>query len=141
MPIDEHLARIGLGDLFIDTFPYSSGATANDVLWAGVPLLALTGTTMVSRMAGSLLGAIGLPELVAASHDDYVEKAVYCATHPDELAVLRSRLAAAKEARSGYFDTPRFVRHLEDGFRQIAARSREGLPAEHISVALRPPGK
>ena len=138
MPIDQHLARIGLGDLFIDTFPYSSGATANDVLWAGVPLLALTGTTMVSRMAGSLLGAIGLPELVATSHDDYVEKAVHCATHPDELAVLRNRLAAAKESRSGYFDTPRFVQHLEDGFRQIAARSREGLPPEHIGVALRP---
>ncbi|MET3497067.1 tetratricopeptide repeat protein [Variovorax boronicumulans] len=138
MPIDQHLARIGLGDLFIDTFPYSSGATANDVLWAGVPLLALAGTTMVSRMAGSLLGAIGLPELVATSHDDYVEKAVHYATHPGELAELRSRLAAAKEARRGYFDTPRFVRHLEDGFRQIAARNREGLASEHVSVALHP---
>ena len=138
MPIDRHLARIGLGDLFIDTFPYSSGATANDVLWAGVPLLALTGTTMVSRMAGSLLGAIGLPELVATSHDAYVEKAVHYATHPDELAALRARIAEAKAARRGYFDTPRFVRHLEDGFRQIAARSRYGLPAEHIAVALRP---
>jgi protein O-GlcNAc transferase len=139
MPVDQHLARIGLADLFIDTFPYSSGATANDVLWSGVPLLALTGSTMVSRMAGSLLGAIGLPELVAANHAEYVAKAIHYATHPDELAVLRARLAAAKEARRGYFDTPRFVRHLEDGFRQIAARSREGLPAAHVDVALRPP--
>lgn len=138
MPIDRHLARIGLADLFIDTFPYSSGATANDVLWAGVPLLALTGTTMVSRMAGSLLGAIGLPELVATTRDEYVEKAVHYATRRDELAVLRGRLAEAKDARRGYFDTPRFVRHLEDGFRQIAARSREGLPPAHIGVALRP---
>jgi len=90
-------------------------------------------------MAGSLLGAIGLPELVAANHAEYVAKAIHYATHPDELAVLRARLAAAKEARRGYFDTPRFVRHLEDGFRQIAARSREGLPAAHVDVALRPP--
>jgi len=137
MPVDQHLARIGLADLFIDTFPYSSGATANDVLWSGVPLLALTGTTMVSRMAGSLLRAIGLPELVAASHEEYVHKAVHYATHPDELADLRGRLAAAKDARRGYFDTPRFVRHLEDGYRQIAARSREGLPAAHVDVAPR----
>jgi predicted O-linked N-acetylglucosamine transferase (SPINDLY family) len=137
MPVDQHLARIGLADLFIDTFPYSSGATANDVLWSGVPLLALTGTTMVSRMAGSLLGAIGLPELVATNHDEYVAKAVHYATHPEELAALRARLAAAKDARHGYFDTPRFVRHLEDGFRQIAARSREGLPAAHVDVAPR----
>ncbi len=141
MPVDQHLARIGLADLFIDTFPYSSGATANDVLWSGVPLLALTGSTMVSRMAGSLLGAIGLPELVATNHAEYVQKAIHYATHPDELAALRARLAAAKEARRGYFDTPRFVRHLEDGFRQIAARSREGLPTAHVDVALRPPGK
>lgn len=138
MPVDQHLARIGLADLFIDTFPYSSGATANDVLWSGVPLLALAGSTMVSRMAGSLLGAIGLPELVATNHAQYVEKAIHYATHPDELAALRARLAAAKEARRGYFDTPRLVRHLEDGFRQIAARSREGLPPAHVSVAPRP---
>ncbi|CAA2102445.1 tetratricopeptide repeat protein [Variovorax paradoxus] len=141
MPVDQHLARIGLADLFIDTFPYSSGATANDVLWSGVPLLALTGTTMVSRMAGSLMGAIGLPELVAANHDEYVQKAVHCATHPQELAALRARLAAARDARRGYFDTPRFVRHLEDGFRQIAARSRQGLPAAHVDVAARPQDK
>lgn len=138
MPVDQHLARIGLADLFIDTFPYSSGATANDVLWSGVPLLALSGSTMVSRMAGSLLGAIGLPELVATNHAQYVEKAIHYATHPGELAALRARLAAAKEARRGYFDTPRLVRHLEDGFRQIAARSREGLPPVHVSVAPRP---
>jgi protein O-GlcNAc transferase len=138
MPVDQHLARIGLADLFIDTFPYSSGATANDVLWSGVPLLALTGTTMVSRMAGSLLGAIGLPELVATDHAAYVHKAIHYATHPGELAALRARLAAAKEARRGYFDTPRFVRHLEDGFRQIAARSRSGLAAAHVDVAPRP---
>jgi predicted O-linked N-acetylglucosamine transferase (SPINDLY family) len=107
------------------------------VLWSGVPLLALTGTTMVSRMAGSLLGAIGLPELVATNHDEYVQKAIHYATHPEELAALRARLVAAKDARRGYFDTPRFVRHLEDGFRQIAARSREGLPAAHVDVAPR----
>jgi predicted O-linked N-acetylglucosamine transferase (SPINDLY family) len=141
MPIDEHLARIGLADLFIDTYPYSSGATANDVLWSGVPLLALVGTTMVSRMAGSLLRAIGLSELVANDHAQYVEKAVYYAGHPEELAALRARLVAAKEERRSYFDTPRFVRHLEDGFRQIAARSREGVPPAHIDVAPRTAGQ
>lgn len=134
VPIEEHLARVGLADLFIDTYPCGSGATANDVLWSGLPLLALAGSTMVSRMAGSLLGAVGLPELVASNYQDYEDKAVYYAEHGDELLALRRRLATEKLAHP-LFDTPRFVRNLEGGFKIMAQRTWAGLEPAHITVA------
>ncbi len=134
VPIEEHLARVGLADLFIDTYPCGSGATANDVLWSGLPLLALAGSTMVSRMAGSLLGAVGLPELVAVSYEDYEAKAVYFAEHPQELRSLRERLTSNKLAHP-LFDTPRFVRNLEKGYKIMAQRAWSGQEPANIAVA------
>lgn len=134
VPIEEHLARVALADLFIDTYPCGSGATANDVLWSGLPLLALAGSTMVSRMAGSLLRAVSLPELVASSYDDYFAKAVHYAEHPEELKVLRERLATNKLAHP-LFDTPRFVRNLEKGFKVMAQRAWTGQEPAHITVS------
>lgn len=130
---EEHVERISLADLFIDTYPCGSGATANDVLWAGLPLLALAGTTMVSRMAGSLLHAIGLPELIANNAQEYRDKAIYYGTHPVELGSIRMRLQANKSTWP-LFDTKRFVRNLESGYRQMAARARAGLPPAAITV-------
>lgn len=130
---EEHLARIGIADLFIDTYPYGSGTIANDVLWAGLPLLTLVGQTMVSRMAGSLLHAVGLPELIAHSHAEYEQKAVHLATHPEELKSLRKRLSGNK-ASWPLFDTPRFTRNLENAYQQMVARSRAGLPPAEITV-------
>ena len=134
---DEHVERISLADLFIDTYPCGSGATANDVLWAGLPLLALAGTTMVSRMAGSLLHAIGLPELIANNSQEYRDKAIYYGTHPVELGSIRRRLQANKSTWP-LFDTKRFVRNLESGYRQMAARARAGLPPATITVLEEP---
>jgi len=133
VPIEEHLARVGLADLFIDTYPCGSGATANDVLWSGLPLLALAGATMVSRMAGSLLRAVSLPELVATSYDDYEKKAVHYAEHPEELKALRDRLATNKLAHP-LFDTPRFVRNLEKGLKSAAHLAWNGQAPTHITV-------
>ena len=60
MPLPEHLARHRLADLFLDTFPVNAHTTASDALWAGCPVLTLAGETFVSRVAGSLLRAVGL---------------------------------------------------------------------------------
>ena len=134
VPMPEHINRIAHADLFIDTYPCGSGATANDVLWAGVPLLGLVGKTMVSRMAGSLLNAVGLPELVARDSREYEEKAIFYATHPVELQKLRQRVAANKSTWP-LFDTPRFVRNLESSYRQMAVRARAGQSPIAIDVA------
>ena len=136
IPMPRHMSRIGHADLFIDTYPCGSGATANDVLWAGLPLLALTGSTMVSRMAGSLLTAAGLPELVTNDVKEYEEKAVYYANHPVELCALRERLGSEKTFRP-LFDTQRFVHNLEEAFNQMAERASQGLPPAPITVTER----
>ena len=119
IPPEEYLARFQLADLFLDTMPFNGGATASDALWAGLPLLTCSGRTFASRMAGSLLLAIGLPELITTSLEDYEERAVALAANPGELRALRQRLAANRDS-APLFDTPRFVRALEDVLETVA---------------------
>ncbi len=113
LPQAEYLARYRVADLFLDTRPYNAHATASDALWAGCPVLTLSGETFASRVAGSLLQAVGLPELIADSAEDYRSLAVTLATDPDALAAIRNKLGAARETAS-LFDTARFARNLED---------------------------
>lgn len=108
----EYLARYRVADLLLDTSPYNAGTTASDALWAGLPVLTCPGRTFASRMAGSLLNAVGLHELIAADWLAYENKAVQLALQPEELANYRQRLAGSAKS-SPLFDTPRFVRNLE----------------------------
>lgn len=131
--VEQHVPRYQLADLFLDVFPYTSGTTASDALWAGCPLLALVGNTMVARMAGSLVQAAELPELITYSIAEYVQKAVYYATHPQELALLRQRLITNR-AQLPLFDTPSFVNNLENAYSQMAQLARNGEPLSAITV-------
>jgi len=92
--LPEHLARHVHADLFLDTTPYNAGTTANDALFMGMPVLTCAGETMASRVAGSQLRAIGLPELVTTSLADYETLALRLAREPSLLARYRARLAA-----------------------------------------------
>ncbi|MFZ4854797.1 MAG: glycosyltransferase [Desulfuromonadaceae bacterium] len=120
----DYLARYQLADLFLDTFPFNGGTTANDALFMGLPLLTLSGRTFASRMAGSLLTHLGLPELIATNLKEYEEKAVRLATKPAELKILKGRLKENK-ASGSVFDIPQLVRDIETQFRRLM----EGLPA------------
>lgn len=131
--VDKYLAQYQLVDLFLDVFPYTSGTTASDALWAGCPLLALVGKTMVARMAGSLVSAAGLPEMLTYSVDEYIERAVHYANHPVELAALRQRLVEQR-FNVPLFDTERFVRHLESAYEQMAQKSWAGQELTAINV-------
>ncbi|HVN36477.1 MAG TPA: tetratricopeptide repeat protein, partial [Casimicrobiaceae bacterium] len=71
VPQDAHIARLACADLALDTRPYGSHTTGCDALWAGVPLLTCPGETFASRVGASLLHTAGMPELIAASLDDY----------------------------------------------------------------------
>jgi predicted O-linked N-acetylglucosamine transferase (SPINDLY family) len=117
-PLAEHLARYRLADLALDTFPYTSHTTASDALWAGCPLVTCAGATFASRVAGSLLHAAGLPELVTHSMADCERLVLELASTPAKLAELRSRLAAGRDS-CALFDTPRFVRNLEQAFDRV----------------------
>ena len=110
----EHSDRLSAADLFLDTHPYSAGATAGQTLAAGVPLLTLVGNCYVSRMAGSLLHALGLGELVVCDLDAYVSQAVRIAQDPPMRAQLRARL---RDAIPVFFRPGRVARSLEDAYR------------------------
>lgn len=114
----EYLARYQLADLFLDTFPFNGGTTANDALFMGLPLLTLSGRTFASRMAGSLLSNLGLPELIASSMEEYEEKAVRLAKNSGELKTLRCRLIESKLSGS-VFDIVQIVRDIEAQFFQL----------------------
>lgn len=113
VPVADYLGRFAAADLFLDLSPFNGGTTAADALWMGLPLITCSGRAFASRMAGSLLRAIGLPELVTTTLQDYEDLAVHLASNPEEMAVYRDRLAADRLS-SPVFDTPRFVRHFED---------------------------
>lgn len=125
LPVAEHLGRLALADLALDTFPYSSHTTASDVLWAGVPILTLPGPSFASRVGASLLDAVGLPELIAESGDDYVARAVRLAGDRGEVQRLRAYLTQDGR-RSPLFDTAAFARNLEDLYEEMWRRSRAG---------------
>ena len=110
--MDVYLARLRLADLFLDSYPYNAGATCNDALWMGLPVLTCSGDTYVSRMAGALLRAAGLPSLVTASLDIYEALAVRLANEPELLAAVKGRLNLARQA-SPLFDMPRFAADWE----------------------------
>ena len=115
LPLAEHLARHRLADLFLDTFPVNAHTTASDCLWAGCPLLTLSGKTFVSRVAGSLLRTIGLPELITTSLEDYEAAALRLAREPGRLQDLRARLWKNR-LTCGLFDGGRFAGNLERAY-------------------------
>jgi predicted O-linked N-acetylglucosamine transferase (SPINDLY family) len=115
---EEYLARYRAADLFLDSFPFNSGTTANDALFAGLPLLTCSGRTFASRMAGALLTAAGLEELIAWDLAQYEEKAVALGNAPEEIGRLRDALAQVRED-GVLFDTPRFTKNLEKQFKRL----------------------
>jgi predicted O-linked N-acetylglucosamine transferase (SPINDLY family) len=125
VPVADYLGRFAAADLFLDLSPFNGGTTAADALWMGLPLITCSGRAFASRMAGSLLRAIGLPQLVTTSLGDYENLAVHLASHPAEITAYRRHLQANRDG-SPVFDTPRFVRHFEDLLTRTL-REREAL--------------
>ena len=115
LALPEHLGRLSAADLFLDTLPVNAHTSASDALWAGLPLLTCVGETFVSRVAGSLLCATGVPELITHSLAEYEALALRLARAPRELAEMRRRLSRDRDA-ARLFDTPRFVRNLESAY-------------------------
>jgi predicted O-linked N-acetylglucosamine transferase (SPINDLY family) len=118
---EDHLARLGVADLFLDTLPYNAHATAADALLAVLPVLTCKGTTFAGRVAASLLHAAGLPELVTESLAAYETMALRLSSDPALLASLKSRLAANRNTHPA-FDTARFTRNLEAAYLQMLER-------------------
>ncbi|HEY2864189.1 MAG TPA: hypothetical protein VGK37_11275, partial [Casimicrobiaceae bacterium] len=112
VPVEQHLARQRVADLFLDTYPYGAHTTTNDALLAGLPVVTCAGETLVSRIAGSQLQAIGLPELVTTNLAEYEALALRLARQPEELAALRARLNANRRTHP-LFDMARYTQDFE----------------------------
>lgn len=120
-PLDEHLARHRLADLFLDTFAYNAHTTASDALWAGLPVLTKAGAGMPARVGASLLCAAGLPELITETEDEYERLALDLARDSAALARLRKRLCDTR-IDSPLFNPARFTHHLEQAYQQTFDR-------------------
>jgi len=130
----EHLARHAAADLFLDTLPCCAHTTASDALWAGLPLLTCRGDALAGRVAASVLTALDLPDLIAASPAAYEEQALRLATAPTEMAAIKAKLMHQRTV-SSLFDSARFARHIEAAYTRMIARHDAGLAPAHFDVA------
>jgi len=137
LALEEHLARHRAADLFLDTLPYNAHTTASDALWAGLPVVTCAGQSFAARVAGSLLHAVGLAELVTTSLGEYEALALALARDPARLASLRERLERTR-ATTPLFDIERYRRHLEAAYETMWERHRRGEPPRAIDVRRTP---
>jgi predicted O-linked N-acetylglucosamine transferase (SPINDLY family) len=121
----DHLGRLQLADLVLDTAPYGAHTTASDALWAGVPVVTQAGDTFASRVAGSLLHAVGLPELIAANEEDYVTLAAGLAAEPDRLNALKAKLRRER-LTAPLFNVAAYTHALEDLYETMWSRRIDG---------------
>jgi protein O-GlcNAc transferase len=133
MPMAQHLARHKCADLFLDTLPCNAHTTASDALWAGLPVLTRMGESFASRVAASLLNAIGLPELIANSAIEYERLAIDLAQYPAKLAAIKQKLSD-NQLTMPLFDSQLYAKHLEAAYIAMHERYRSGLPAAHIRI-------
>lgn len=128
LPQAQHLARLRLADLSLETLPYNAHITASYALWAGVPHLSCTGRSFQARVGASLLMALGMPELITSSLADYEQRLLELTADCERLATLR-RTLAERRASAPLFDTQRFARHIEAAFAHMQERCAAGLAA------------
>jgi predicted O-linked N-acetylglucosamine transferase (SPINDLY family) len=133
LPLPQHLARLRLADLALDCPPCGSHTTASDALWAGTPHLAARGNSFAARVSSSLLTAIGLPELIAETAEDYQALVLRLSRDRSLISMARAKLAVNRLS-APLFDSRRFTRHLEAGYEAAWRRRLDGLPADHIDV-------
>jgi predicted O-linked N-acetylglucosamine transferase (SPINDLY family) len=131
LPLDEHLARHRLADLFLDTFPYNAHTTASDALWAGLPVLTRMGESFASRVTASLLHAVDIPELVTSTEAEFEELAVELAQNAERRQALHQKLQQNRLS-APLFNSRAFTRHLEGAYNAMLERYEAGLPPEHI---------
>ena len=134
VPLSEHLARHRQADLFLDTYPYNAHTTTSDALWSGLPVLTLMGRSFGSRVAASLLNAIGLPELITSNQEEYEALAIDLALNPNNLTDITNKLSNNRLI-TPLFDTPLFTHNLEAAYIKMMERYQADLKPDHMFIA------
>jgi protein O-GlcNAc transferase len=131
---EDHLVRLRLADLFLDTLAFNAHSTACDALWVGLPVITCVGTALPGRVGASVLKAVGLPELITHSLDEYEALALKLARDSAAWASLGAKLARNRTTHP-LFDTKRFSRNLETAFVTMWEPHQQGLPAKSFPVS------
>jgi predicted O-linked N-acetylglucosamine transferase (SPINDLY family) len=134
VPMDEHLARQRLADLFVDTFTFNAHTTATEALWADLPVVTKIGQGFAARVAGSLLNAVGLPELVTETEKDYEALILELATNSKKLAEIKDKLATNRLTQP-LFNTELYTKHLEQGYQEAYQNYFDGKMPQTIIVS------
>jgi len=137
LSLADHISRTQLADIFIDTWPCNAHTTASDALWAGLPVVTFMGQTFASRVAGSLLHAVGLPELATSSLKAYREKVLALAADPAARQRIRDQLVTARD-QAPLFDSARYTRDLEAMLTRMVSRHEQGLSPDHLLASPAP---
>jgi predicted O-linked N-acetylglucosamine transferase (SPINDLY family) len=132
VPLADHIARLKLADLFVDTFNYNAHTTGCDALWAGVPVITMPGASFSSRVGASILETMGLPELIVDNPESYEQLAMELANDPAALSAMAEKVRLKRDT-SPMFNATSFARHLETAFDEAFSRYIKGLkPADII---------
>ena len=131
--MSDHLARISIANLFLDTFPYNAHTTAVDALRSGVPVLTIPGASFPSRVASSLLNTLDLQEMIVNSQLEYEVLAIKFANNPSLLNAVRSRLFV-NYTKSPLANTSIFTKNLEAAYLKMYTRYHSDLSIENIYI-------
>ncbi len=134
----DHYARHQHIGLFLDTMTLNASTTALDALWSATPLITVRGDRFSNRISNSMLHWMGMGDMVCETIDEYVERSIHLATHPEELQAIRERMLANRE-QTPLFQVGRFARHLEKLYEEMWARYCRGEARTPISVPALPP--
>jgi protein O-GlcNAc transferase len=133
VPSAEHLGRHRHADLFLDNLPCNAHTTASDALWAGLPVLTCSGETFAGRVAGSLLTAVGMPELITESLEQYEQTALALARDPQRLIALRQTLQKNRDT-SALFDLPKLTGNIEAAYARMWQTRLSGAKPAAFSI-------
>jgi len=131
--MEDHLARHKSADLFLDTYPFGSHTTSSDSLLVGLPVVTLVGQSFPSRVAGSILKAINIPELITHTKEEYENLILDLATDKNKLNQIKDKLIKNR-LTTPLFDTKLYTKNIESAYIKIYERHLNNLPIENIEI-------
>jgi protein O-GlcNAc transferase len=129
----DHLKRIQLADLFLDTLPYNGHTTTSEALKMGLPVLTSIGSSFASRVSASLLTAVNLSEMITSTQEEYETLAIQLATHPEKLKVIKDKLVQNLPT-APLFNTKLYTLNLEAAYQIMYKRYQDGLDPDDIEI-------
>ena len=130
---EDHLSRMQLADLFLDTLPYNAHTTCSDALQMGVPVLTCIGNSFTSRVAASLLNAVNLPELITKTQDQYESLAIQLSTNSQKFTSIKDKLVN-NLSTAPLFNSPMFTQYMELAYIEMYEKYCNGIKPEGINI-------